>query len=72
MLAWLGRAIVRFTRIVRAAILGRRFNTPSCCRRMCDKGRLAATGKRKEGTAYRPAELFHFKRRFDRGANDGH
>jgi len=47
---------------VHEAILGTSLNKPAFRRRMLDKGWLAATGAREEGTSYRPAELFRFQR----------
>jgi len=47
---------------VHEAILGTTLNKPAFRRRMLDKGWLAATGTREEGTSYRPAELFRFQR----------
>jgi 8-oxo-dGTP diphosphatase len=47
---------------VHEAILGTALNKPAFRRRMLDKGWLAATGAREEGTSYRPAELFRFQR----------
>lgn len=47
---------------VHEAILGTTVNKPAFRRRMLDKGWLAATGAREEGTSYRPAELFRFQR----------
>jgi len=47
---------------VHEAILGMALNKPAFRRRMLDKGWLAATGAREEGTSYRPAELFRFRR----------
>lgn len=47
---------------VHEAILGTPLNKPAFRRRMLDKGWLAATGAREEGTSYRPAELFRFQR----------
>jgi ADP-ribose pyrophosphatase YjhB (NUDIX family) len=45
---------------VHEAILGVRFNKPAFRRRMLDKGVLEATGRREQGAAFRPAELFRF------------
>jgi len=47
---------------VHEAILGTALNKPAFRRRMQDRGWLAATGTREEGTSYRPAELFRFQR----------
>jgi 8-oxo-dGTP diphosphatase len=48
---------------VHEAILGTTLNKPAFRRRMLDKGWLAPTGAREEGTSYRPAELFRFARK---------
>jgi 8-oxo-dGTP diphosphatase len=53
---------------VHEAILGRKLNKPAFRRRMLDKGFLKATGKRQEGVAYRPAELYRFTKPNDRRA----
>lgn len=47
---------------VHEAILGTTLNKPAFRRRMLDKGWLAATGTREEGTSFRPAELYRFQR----------
>ncbi|WP_159981502.1 MULTISPECIES: NUDIX domain-containing protein [unclassified Novosphingobium] len=47
---------------VHEAILGTALNKPAFRRRMQDRGWLAATGTREEGTSYRPAELFRYQR----------
>lgn len=47
---------------VHEAILGATLNKPAFRRRMLDKGWLAATGTREEGTSFRPAELYRFQR----------
>jgi 8-oxo-dGTP diphosphatase len=46
---------------VHEAILGRPMNKPAFRRRMLDRGWLAATSQREEGTSFRPAELYRFK-----------
>lgn len=45
---------------VHEAILGTALNKPAFRRRMLDKGWLAPTGEREQGTSFRPAELFRF------------
>jgi 8-oxo-dGTP diphosphatase len=52
---------------VHEAILGVRFNKPAFRRRMLDKGVLEATGRREQGAAFRPAELFRFSKTNRRG-----
>ena len=47
---------------VHEAVLGTALNKPAFRRRMLDKGWLAATGAREQGTSYRPAELYRFHR----------
>lgn len=54
------RFTLRDLQDVHEAILGRKLNKPAFRRRMLDKGFLRATGKREEGVAYRPAELYRF------------
>lgn len=56
------RFTLRQLQDVHEAILGTSLNKPAFRRRMIDKGWLAATGAREEGTSYRPAELFRFQR----------
>lgn len=56
------RFTLRQLQDVHEAILGTSLNKPAFRRRMLDKGWLAATGEREEGTSYRPAELFRFQR----------
>lgn len=56
------RFTLRQLQDVHEAILGTPLNKPAFRRRMRDKGWLAATGTREEGTSYRPAELFRFQR----------
>ena len=46
---------------VHEAILGAPLNKPAFRRRMLDRGWLAGTGEREQGTSYRPAELYRFK-----------
>jgi len=58
---------------VHEAILGVRFNKPAFRRRMLDKGVLEATGRREQGAAFRPAELFRFsKLRFSKKQGESH
>lgn len=45
---------------VHEAILGVPLNKPAFRRRMLDRGWLAGTGEREQGTSYRPAELYRF------------
>jgi 8-oxo-dGTP diphosphatase len=64
-----GQFTLRALQDVHEAILGVRFNKPAFRRRMLDKGVLEATGRREQGAAFRPAELFRFSktdRRSDR------
>ncbi|RWA72039.1 NUDIX domain-containing protein [Mesorhizobium sp.] len=44
------------------AVLGTALNKPAFRRRQLDKGWLAATGAYESGTAFRPAELYRFRR----------
>ncbi|AHE51855.1 NUDIX hydrolase [Sphingomonas sanxanigenens] len=56
------RFTLRQLQDVHEAILGTTLNKPAFRRRMLDKGWIAATGAREEGTAFRPAELYRFQR----------
>lgn len=56
------RFTLRQLQDVHEAILGTPLNKPAFRRRMLDKGWIAATGAREEGTAFRPAELYRFQR----------
>ncbi|MEE4452161.1 NUDIX hydrolase [Novosphingobium resinovorum] len=47
---------------VHEAIGGTAFNKPAFRRRMLDRGWLAPTGLREQGTSFRPAELYRFQR----------
>lgn len=51
---------LRHLQAIHEAILGRRLNKDSFRRKMLARGRLAPTGRREEGVAYRPAELYRF------------
>jgi 8-oxo-dGTP diphosphatase len=46
---------------VHEAILGLPLNKPAFRRRLLDRGRLQATGRREVGTGFRPAELYRRK-----------
>jgi 8-oxo-dGTP diphosphatase len=56
------RFTLRQLQDVHEAIAGVALNKPAFRRRMLDRGWLAPTGTREEGTSYRPAELFRFQR----------
>ncbi len=46
---------------VHEAILGTALNKPAFRRKILDRGRIEATGKRETGTVFRPAELYRLK-----------